>query len=36
LQRFTDEQLAAELEHRGFMVWKWQDLGELGSDYWIW
>ena len=23
LQAFTDEQLAAELESRGFEVWKW-------------
>ena len=36
LQSFTDEQLAGEMRRRGFEVWKWKDLGELGGDYWIW
>lgn len=36
LQSFTDEQLAEEMRRRGFEVWKWKDLGELGGDYWIW
>ena len=36
LQRYTDEQLAAEMRRRGFEVWKWKELGELGIDYWIW